>query len=261
MLLHALGLNYSHDGAFSIRRPNGSGDNLLLIFKSKAVVRLGNNEYTVSPDSAILYEKGSPQIYRACAGFYINHWVHFDCDDHFTQKSGLPYNTIFTLSDVSKAEDILSVISRLSLSDSPVKDDYIELMLKMLVLRLGEEFSRREQGTPTKKNHYAETLEKLRAEIYSTPAAQRSIAHMAKGLNISPSHFQYLYTAQFGVSCYEDILCARMKNAEYYLLSTDMTVKNVAAICGYENDVHFMRQFKRRYDMTPSQFRQQNKKP
>ena len=134
-------------------------------------------------------------------------------------------------------------------------------MLKMLVLRLGEEFSRREQDQPTKKNHYAEALEKLRAEIYSTPAAQRSIAHMAKGLNISPSHFQYLYTAQFGVSCYEDILCARMKNAEYYLLSTDMTVKNVAAICGYENDVHFMRQFKRRYDMTPSQFRQQNKKP
>ena len=76
MELHALGLNYSHDGSFDIRRPNGSGDNLLLIFKSSAVVRLHGREYSVSPDSAILYKKGTEQIYRACKGFYINHWLH-----------------------------------------------------------------------------------------------------------------------------------------------------------------------------------------
>ena len=84
MELHALGLNYSHDGSFDIRRPNGSGDNLLLIFKSSAVVRLHGREYSVSPDSAILYKKGTEQIYRACKGFYINHWLHFDCDDMLT---------------------------------------------------------------------------------------------------------------------------------------------------------------------------------
>ena len=106
----------------------------------------------------------------------------------------------------------------------------------------------------------AVALERLRADIYSSPSGSRNIADMAKTLSVSPSHFQYLYTSRFGVSCYEDILCARMKNAEYYLLSTDMTVKNIAAVCGYENDVHFMRQFKRRYNMTPSQFRQKNKK-
>ena len=87
MELHALGLNYSHDGSFDIRRPNGSGDNLLLIFKSSAVVRLHGREYFVSPDSAILYKKGTEQIYRACKGFYINHWLHFDCDDMLTIHS------------------------------------------------------------------------------------------------------------------------------------------------------------------------------
>ena len=261
MELHALGLNYSHDGSFDIRRPKGSGDNLLLIFKSSAVVRLHGNDYTVSPDSAILFRKGSPQIYRACKGFYINHWLHFDCDDALTQEASLPYNTIFSLSDVAKTEDILSVVSRLSLSESSRREDYIELMLRMLLIRLGEEYALGQSGqTPKKRSHYADSLEKLRADIYSSPAGSRSIADMAKSLSVSPSHFQYLYTSRFGVSCYEDILCARMKNAEYYLLSTDMTVKNIAAVCGYENDVHFMRQFKRRYNMTPSQFRQKNKK-
>ena len=91
MELHALGLNYSHDGSFDIRRPNGSGDNLLLIFKSSAVVRLHGREYSVSPDSAILYKKGTEQIYRACKGFYINHWLHFDCDDTLTRDYSLPY--------------------------------------------------------------------------------------------------------------------------------------------------------------------------
>ena len=106
MELHALGLNYSHDGSFDIRRPNGSGDNLLLIFKSSAVVRLHGREYSVSPDSAILYKKGTEQIYRACKGFYINHWLHFDCDDMLTRDYSLPYDTIFMLTDAEKTEDI-----------------------------------------------------------------------------------------------------------------------------------------------------------
>ena len=261
MELHALGLNYSHDGSFDIRRPNGSGDNLLLIFKSSAVVRLHGREYSVSPDSAILYKKGTEQIYRACKGFYINNWLHFDCDDMLTRDYSLPYDTIFMLSDAEKTEDILSTISRLSLSESGRREDYIELMLRMLLIRLGEEYSLSKSGQPPRKrSHYADALERLRADIYSSPSGSRNIADMAKTLSVSPSHFQYLYTSRFGVSCYEDILCARMKNAEYYLLSTDMTVKNIAAVCGYENDVHFMRQFKRRYNMTPSQFRQKNKK-
>jgi len=241
MELHALGLNYSHDGSFDIRRPNGSGDNLLLIFKSSAVVRLHGREYSVSPDSAILYKKGTEQIYRACKGFYINHWLHFDCDDMLTRDYSLPYDTIFMLSDAEKTEDILSTISRLSLSESGRREDYIELMLRMLLIRLGEEYSLSKSGQPPRKrSHYADALERLRADIYSSPSGSRNIADMAKTLSVSPSHFQ--------------------KNAEYYLLSTDMTVKNIAAVCGYENDVHFMRQFKRRYNMTPSQFRQKNKK-
>ena len=216
MELHALGLNYSHDGSFDIRRPNGSGDNLLLIFKSSAVVRLHGREYSVSPDSAILYKKGTEQIYRACKGFYINHWLHFDCDDMLTRDYSLPYDTIFMLSDAEKTEDILSTISRLSLSESGRREDYIELMLKMLLIRLGEEYSLSKSGQPPRKrSHYADALERLRADIYSSPSGSRNIADMAKTLSVSPSHFQYLYTSRFGVSCYEDILCARMKNAEY----------------------------------------------
>ena len=69
-----------------------------------------------------------------------------------------------------------------------------------------------------------------------------------------------MYRAEFGVSCYEDVLRAKTGLAEYYLANTDMQVREIAALCGFENDVHFMRQFKRRYNMTPSQFRQKNKK-
>ena len=154
MELHALGLNYSHDGSFDIRRPNGSGDNLLLIFKSSAVVRLHGREYSVSPDSAILYKKGTEQIYRACKGFYINHWLHFDCDDMLTRDYSLPYDTIFMLSDAEKTEDILSTISRLSLSESGRREDYIELMLRMLLIRLGEEYSLSKSGQPPRKRSH-----------------------------------------------------------------------------------------------------------
>ena len=52
------------------------------------------------------------------------------------------------LSDAEKTEDILSTISRLSLSESGRREDYIELMLRMLLIRLGEEYSLSKSGQP-----------------------------------------------------------------------------------------------------------------
>lgn len=38
-----------------------------------------------------------------------------------------------------------------------------------------------------------------------------------------------------------------------------MSIRSLADFCGYENELHFMRQFKKFVGMTPSQYRLANK--
>lgn len=50
----------------------------------------------------------------------------------------------------------------------------------------------------------------------------------------------------------------RMKKARALLKSSNMTVENIALSVGYQNVEHFNRLFKKAYDITPIQFRNQN---
>ena len=49
------------------------------------------------------------------------------------------------------------------------------------------------------------------------------------------------------------------QRAKYYLNNTHLPVNRIAALCGYENDVHFIRQFKSRSGMTAGEYRKKHK--
>ena len=255
MVFHAIGMNYRHDGEFSIDRPAGSGDELLLVFKTEARGCLQGGEVTAPPDSALLYMEGYPQRYRANGKEYINHFIHMDCreEKEFLAGTGIPANEVLPLQDVSEAEELMRLISREEMSDSPYKEQYIDMLIKLLLLKIGDSF-RMGKNAPAAGIH-SSVLGALRAEVYSNAGRFGSVSELAKEVSLSPSRFQKLYREQFGVSCYEDLLSAKIKAAQYYLKNSSLTIKEIAAVCGYENDVCFMRLFKKRTGMTPGEYR------
>lgn len=74
-------------------------------------------------------------------------------------------------------------------------------------------------------------------------------------MNMSPSYFQQIYKQIFGIPAVSDIILNRVGHASYLLKNTTYTVCQISASCGYENDVHFMRQFKKFTGQTPSEYR------
>ena len=78
---------------------------------------------------------------------------------------------------------------------------------------------------------------------------------MAACANMSRSYFQHLYHDTFGVSCITDVINGKIEKAKKLLGETDSTVSRIASMCGYENEEHFMRQFKKTVGVTPSAFR------
>ena len=256
MIFHAMGMNYRHEKEFDINRPDGSGDDLLLFFKTEARVFLEEGEVVAPPRSVLLYKVGTPQHYSAAGDLYVNHFLHMECrgEEDFLKSAGISVNRVIPLADDSEAEELLRMIGREEMSNSPHKERYMDMLIKMLILKISD-FSGKDKSQPLPSVHGA-ALDGLRAELYSNAGSFGSVAELAEKVNLSSSHFQQLYRERFGVSCYEDLLSARIKAAEYYLKNTSFTVKEIAALCGYENDVCFMRLFKRRTGLTPRGYRE-----
>lgn len=252
MKLHTMGINFRHDKNFYIDRPNGSGDNLIIIFKTPARVYMSGEVINVPVDSAIVFTGDFHQQYGADGEEYANHWVHFECDENgsFIKRSGLPFNTIIPVTDITAVECILDLLSLESVSASANTSENTNLLLRLLLSKLAE--GAEKNGS---SSLHSAALKALRAELHRNPADKRSIAELAEGLSLSASHFQYLYKAEFGISCYEDLLNARLDMAKYYLRSTTLSIKEISELCGYENDVHFIRQFKKRTGTTAGKYR------
>lgn len=107
---------------------------------------------------------------------------------------------------------------------------------------------------PTKLPYKAE-LESLRNELVNSINTNYSISDAAHKLNISKSYFQLLYKKLFGVSYNQDLIKIRIEHAKYLVTTTATPLENIATICGYKNEVHFYRQFKKIIGVTPGNFR------
>ncbi|MBQ6252655.1 helix-turn-helix domain-containing protein [Ruminococcus sp.] len=102
-------------------------------------------------------------------------------------------------------------------------------------------------------------LKKLRRELHKAPELNWNLTELSKRLNISKSYVQKLYKEHFGISYIDDLLEARIEMARQLLLTTDLRISEVASYCGYQNATHFMRQFKDKVGMSPSEFRKSSK--
>jgi transcriptional regulator GlxA family with amidase domain len=63
------------------------------------------------------------------------------------------------------------------------------------------------------------------------------------------------FKTQVGVSPFQYHKKARLERARQLLETTLLNIKVVAAEVGYKDCSHFMREFKKAYDSTPSEYR------
>lgn len=259
MNLHSMGISIRHEDTFGIDRPYGSGDNLLIIFKSDAIVWMGTEQIKVQPGSFIIYTKDKVQKYGADNKPYMNHYVHFNSiDERFFTDNGIWTDRPGYLQNIEEVENLLRLLGREQISETEYRAENISLFLQLLFRKIGE--NQCESPAHGNDQKHLEELTSLRSEMYSTPGRFKSIGEMSAAVNLSLSHFQALYHSFFGVSCYEDLLNARMVGSKGFLINSELSIHEIANLCGYESDTCFMRCFKKREGMTPSEYRRSYEK-
>lgn len=258
MEINNVGYKFVHGGKFSINRPRGSGDYAILFLRTEAIFTLRGADIQADAQSFILYKKGTPQFFRANGESFVNDWVHFSLDgeeENRITEMGIPFDTPVRIGDISFFSKIVKSMYQEKYSANPLKDETLNLYMELIFIKLAEalRFPSSEKHNP----HYGKIAE-IRAKIFNDPAAEWTVDAIAETLALSRSYFQHLYKRFFGTNISSDIISARIERAQYLLSSTDYGVAYIARECGYKNDVHFMRQFKKEVGITPTEFRKEN---
>ncbi len=255
MEIQYVGFHHSHSGDFVIDRPYGIGDCLLLFIKTPAFFRIGGKEIIVQKNSFILYTEGVPQYYRAFGNVYIDDWMHFrmeNIDREMLSSLEIPINEVVPLGSISEFSDIMKKVTEEFYTDNPFRADITESYLRILFMKLSTHLkNQREMKLDTELIRYKE----LRNSIYNMPHINRSVDEMAKELSVSRSGFQHNYKKHFGVAVTEDKITARINRAQFYLTSTNLSLAEISELCGYKDEVYFMKQFKQRTNLTPTEYR------
>lgn len=256
MKLVNVGYDHQHDSDFLINRPNGSGDNLLLILKSDAVFTLEGKDVFVPEKSFFLYPAGMPQFYRCVPQHtFANDWMHFhfenDEEARFLSR-GIPYASPISLNHTEFYSFCIKMIAEENSAGRLYSSDSILHYFWLICNKVSEQI--RENKRLEHGSSY-EMLLTVRNQMYANPFWEWSINWASHQTRMSRSAFQHNYKTQFGVTFIQDLIGSRISYAKMLLSTTDMSVHDISLQCGYRNYEHFARQFKSQCGVSPGEFR------
>ena len=254
MYIYQLGWNWKHSESFAIERTDGHFGTQLLLIKTPAKVKIGENDFIIEPNTAIVIESCIPHCLYAYNGEYADDWIRFNPekeDNEFINQLGLSLNRPIKLGDNSVSE-LIHACEEIFNSNVAQKNTSLDLILKAALTHI----SKYCQGTEKQQySHYDESLDRIRQEIYASPEKDWNIPEIAKDLSLSSSHFQRLYKMRFGISCMKDVWSSRMEYAKQLLVSTNYTASEIAEMSGFQSYEYFSRSFVKYACISPAKYR------
>lgn len=101
----------------------------------------------------------------------------------------------------------------------------------------------------------AERIKRVIALMQDNPSRNFTLGKMAESVNLSPPYFCYLFKSITGVPPAKYLKSLRLEQAAMLLTTTFLSVKEIVKRVGLTDESHFVRDFKRFYGLTPSEYR------
>lgn len=246
----------------SVRHENGLDGTLLLLTRAPMQIQLGMQTMDAEAGDAVLIAPQTRFRYTPAGSDLLYDWVlfSFGSDTQFYQALQIPENTLLRFGDTDFLTVLLQQLCAEYYASNPRRSDMIDCLLKALLIRIAETGGpiSTQQGAANSDPHYAE-LVRLREKIYANPQEKWSVEMLCSEVNMSRSYFQLIYRETFGMTCIADVINCKMNRARDLLTSTSYTISHIAQLCGYDNEEHFMRQFKKNNGVTPTVYRREHR--
>ena len=235
-------LTYDYSGIFDTVKPWIHGSftlpthELIYVIEGKVKIREGSTEYgLVKGDFIVL----SPDIehvgYEKSTGHTSFFWLHFFSDT--TEKISLPK----TGKAGPDAEKTLREINHLAHVDTRLA----ELSLAAFLIGLSSDFAQ----SGNKLAHETDEYIRINSDVKLTAAA------VAAEFGFSTDYLSRVYRREFGINLKAGICRHRLARAENLLRNTNFGIKEVAELCGFDDENGFVKFFGYHSGVTPTAYR------
>ncbi len=242
--------------------PDGMPETLLLLMHAPMELRVSGAEMRAEAGDALMVTPQTPLKLTPAEDDLFYDFAVFSAgaDESFIRALQIPENTLLRFSDTQFMTVLLEQLCAEYYGASPKRSDMMDCLMKALLIRIAETGGPivTQNAASNSDPHYAE-LVRLREKIYANPQEKWSVEMLCSEVNMSRSYFQLIYRETFGMTCIADVINCKMNRARDLLTATSYTISHIAQLCGYDNEEHFMRQFKKNNGVTPTVYRREHR--
>lgn len=256
MLLTRVRHKWPEAKGFQLVRPKGYPEYTFLHFLTPVTLQLGDTSIAVTPGGCVFFPPGMPQFFSAETAL-VHDWFHAAAGlGVLLERYGLPRGQVFYPTDDGFISELLQKTELEYFSDNQHKEILLDGYLQELLILLSRKLR---AAPPPLKNADLLHMREMRQRILSQPKHRWTVEEMAGLVGLSTSRFHAVYKALFGISPMQDLIEARTEAAKNrLLLLPDASLSEIAEALGYNDQFHFIRQFRKETGMTPGQFRKEN---
>ena len=235
---------------YRIVRENGLGDHLLLLTLSGCGIVDGT---ALVPFSLYLFKPNERHDYGTDpqAGFWQFLWAHVHVPANWLPL--LDWKTVSIQSIPQGERRRIVALFRDVVVNSSTGSGFDEALamnlLENMLLRL------------SRAHAAADDLdfgEEVRAYVLEHLAESLAVASLAAKFSLSPSRFAHRFRDVFGTTPQAYVEGCRIEMARRLLLTTTMSVKEIAFSCGFNDPLYFSKRFARMAGNAPSAWRRLN---
>lgn len=242
--------HFSFQDDCSVARLDSHRNFFLLYLKSGRMhFQLQNTAFTLQAGQLALVDCRAPHAFFT-DGPAASLWLHFD-----GALAPALFTEILSLHD-GRQNIVLP-------PESPIPDQ-IDAVIDAVASGSASEAMRSQQLygilcglllPPQPPDRTAGPVETAMAYIQTHLAQPISVPQLAAAVNLSSSHFSRLFRSSTGHSPHAYIVLRRIDAAKHLLLTTDLTVKEIACRTGYRSEVNFIVSFTGKVGLSPTAFR------
>ncbi|MBQ7012241.1 MAG: AraC family transcriptional regulator [Clostridia bacterium] len=195
--------------------------------------------FIIRPFEKVFYQADSVHPWH-----YI--WIGFEAPDHIPEQlSG----------------DVLNIPGMGSIFDSIMEaQDKNEGRNEFLSGKIWELMSLISEANKPKISKNKSFAEQAKTCIQAKYMTGITVAEIAKTLNLERSYFSTVFKNSIGISPQEYLNNFRLEKAADLLVSSNLSVTDIAFSTGYSGVINFSRMFKRRFGTSPTEYREANLK-
>lgn len=155
--------------------------------------------------------------------------------------------------------EILDIVYRICMETLEKKEYYIYMMNTELLLLLGTLVRKYEKTCELPHIHRKEDgINYGILQFIEENYQHISLQTLAEKFHYTPQRMSALIKELTGTGFSNYILEKRMTAADDFLLHTNLKIKDISTSCGYINQEHFIRTFRKYYGVTPNEYRNQH---